>query len=97
MTTPHVTKEQADKLYKFGLGSLSAPTIAEATQWLREVKGLHVYAEPIWNNKSCWDGVVIYMPLFRKILTDNFPTHDLAISAGITKALELCEKEGGNE
>jgi hypothetical protein len=62
----------------------SAPTLYEATEWLRE-KGGHVYVKANWSTQE-WFGVIsIYA---KTQYTSNFPTHDLALEAGIVHALK---------
>lgn len=116
MTTPRVSREQAELLKKVGYdvphvyvynnrgrliylnhaegnfdfdssGNLSAPTLDEAARWLREVKGWHCYADSngkdwCWNKKNVGDE---YHFEFSEYI---FPTHDLALSAGIDLILK---------
>lgn len=77
---------------------ISRPTLSDATRWLREVKGWHVYAS--FYEKGLYDWVVKIQSLNDNLkpvynITD-FTTHDLAISAGIDEVLNRLEKEVGN-
>jgi len=73
------------------------PTLSRVCDWMREVKGWHVYSEPIWYGQRYWVGNVVGLPVFSLFQTDNCPTHDLALSAGIDEVLEILEKEVENE
>lgn len=95
----HVQKETAvllkekgfnvptDYFYAYSEGdmTISAPTLHEAADWLREKKGVHVYVKPQWSTEE-WFGVVsIYA---KNRYTENFKTHDEALEAGIVHALK---------
>jgi len=73
------------------------PALSRVCDWMREVKGWHVYSEPIWYGQRYWVGNVVGVPVFSLFQTDNCPTHDLALSAGIDEVLEILEKEVENE
>jgi hypothetical protein len=62
----------------------SCPDIYTACIWLR-AKGVHVYVKPQWSTQE-WFGVI---SIFAKTqYTSNYPTHDLALEAGIVHALK---------
>lgn len=70
----------------------SAPTLHLAAQWLREVKGLHIFAN-IFVGHIEWNYIINNILIARcenqMVSKDSYDSHDLALSAGITKALEL--------
>ena len=79
------------------IGDISAPTLAQAQKWLREVKGIEVgvFADfdiGLPNGKWVW-----IMRKFNTYLCDtifpedniNYDSYEQALSAGIDKALEL--------
>lgn len=65
--------------------SFSAPTLDEAARWLREVKGWHVYCTTC---NGRWQSYVIDMRTDEREFVNGFPTHDLALSAGIDLILK---------
>ena len=64
----------------------SAPTLDEAARWLREVKGWHV---EVLRVESGWLSFAV--PKTKSITCGEFPTHDLALSAGIDLILKKLE------
>ncbi len=76
----------------------SAPTISEAIEWMREVKGLHVIVAPPTNaisDKWAFDVHWFNGKYWELIATkDGFDTHDLAAEAGLIAGLECLGKEG---
>jgi len=68
----------------------SAPTLDEATRWLREVKGWHVKTQPISIDTGIciWEADVIHVPAYLLYITAYGDTHDLALSAGIDLILK---------
>lgn len=65
----------------------SRPTLDEAARWLREVKGWHCYADS--NGKDwCWNIEKVGDEFNFDFSARNFPTHDLALSAGIDLILK---------
>lgn len=74
---------------------ISAPTLAQAAKWLREHKGIFI---GIWNN-ACgygWDicdthgtGIAKFDDNGDDLDSGMFTTYELALSAGIDKALEI--------
>ena len=71
----------------------SAPLLFEATTWLREAKGVHVYVQII--NEG--EGICYYHPNIQDVATgeyfeseifDGEHTHDLALESGIIRALK---------
>jgi hypothetical protein len=119
MSTPKVSREQAELLKKIGydvptwkyydadgllvtlyrdapynfngetiVRNYSAPTLDEATRWLREVKGWHIKTQPIYMNKMCWEADIIAVPLLALHDTVYGDTHDLTQSAGIDLILK---------
>ncbi len=79
-------------MYNWNISSVnfSAPTLDEAARWLRDVKGWHVAVDTTgmgWY-LFCTEIEVGDMVLPTK---NNFPTHDLALSAGIDLILKKLE------
>ena len=68
----------------------SAPTLDEASRWLREVKGWHVYCT-ICNGR--WQSLVTDMSNNELEFIGTFPTHDLALSAGIDLILKKLDEQ----
>lgn len=71
------------------IGDKSAPTLTAAAEWLREVKGVHVYAAPhksrfwyaqIYTRGENWE--------FFTGITNEYPTHPTALSAGVDAAID---------
>lgn len=65
----------------------SAPTLHEASDWLRS-NGAHVYTEPLWDGSKGWIGVVVLLATFRRIDTEKFNTYEAAYEAGIVHGLK---------
>lgn len=97
----HVTKQTAvllkekginvptDYVYAYSEGdmTISAPTLYEAADWLRETKGVHVYVTSTYGE---WD-FSIENAVNGESIHDTyytFQTHDLALEAGIIHALK---------
>lgn len=77
-------------------GCYSAPTLDEAANWLRNVKGLHVLVVTNKDHDGWIAGIQqkgTYEPI--EVISEENPsnTHDLALSAAITHAIEIAEKE----
>lgn len=81
----------------------SAPTLDVAQRWLREVKGVEVYAHVFYD--SCemldeWDVYVYEVNHITKHIEDYISSYDIyhtyeeALEAGIKKCLNLILKEG---
>jgi hypothetical protein len=96
MSTPRVSREQAELLeilngtdYFADLGKYAYElTLDEATRWLREVKGWHVYSEFDFDNGN-WNYVIQDLNDIDIEISDNpFDTTDLALSAGIDLILK---------
>ena len=68
----------------------SAPTLAQAQKWLREVKETEVIVHKI--NDSIYN-YTIYGQLVNLTTKTIFDTYEQALSAGIDKALELLKEE----
>lgn len=72
---------------------ISAPTLAEAADWLRG-NGVHVYCEPnIYFTNWWWRiSTLDHMNCEDPNCLDPFPTHDEALHGGIKQALLLIGK-----
>ena len=72
---------------------ISAPTLAQAQKWLREVKGKIIipYVMHIENIMK-YDFYIADEPIDPFDYSDGFDTYELALSAGIDKALELVKE-----
>jgi len=67
---------------------LSQPTLAEAADWLREKKGLHVYC--LQDKHGKWQYMIEEVPRTRKVWHNmNYETYPLSLSSAITKALTI--------
>lgn len=77
----------------------SAPSLAQAAKWLREVKGIEVIVEPRFSNyKRIGYDWAVYDDFsgdyaLRAPLPFS-PSHETALSAGITATIELLEGKG---
>lgn len=72
--------------------STSAPTLARAQKWLREVHNLYVLPHLESVNRPQYVCHMTHLHKLRKRLTDDaryFPTYEAALSAGITAALKM--------
>jgi len=72
----------------------SAPNLAHAAQWLREVHGLHIICQPHCKQLSGYWFASLYIPKgsewrFFTGISDDFTSHDTALSAGIEHALKI--------
>ena len=76
-----------------GLFFYSAPALHIAQTWLREVK--HIYVYPEINCLKKWFAKAVDIERNEDLIWDGtmFDTYELALSAGIDKALELLGKE----
>lgn len=72
--------------------NISAPDIDSAIRWLREVKGVHVYADKK-DYSTTWHNVVVALGDKRFVSERIYPSHDLAQSAGLDAAIEYVKKE----
>ncbi len=78
-------------------GYFSAPDLDTVSRWLREVKGLHVVSVP---DVGCHDKRWCYKGYVRREdgswdyegISKSYRTHDLALSAGIDKALNILKE-----
>lgn len=74
----------------------SAPTLAVAQKWLREVKGFQ--PEPQYYLDNRWICVIKFLSSGGWKIVNNedqyFPSYETALSAGIAAAIELIEKKG---
>ncbi len=75
----------------------SAPTLAHAQKWLREVKhcDVTVYAQP-YNGLPYYTGYILFEGDETEVLDDNgqwFDDYEKAMSETIASALELIEQE----
>lgn len=94
----NVSKTQEEHLDLIGYDTYYKGKKAnDVIDWLREVKGLHVTTYPCGGT---WD-LTIYQFEFVTAKDDeciytefNFDTYELAVLRGITKSIEICEKEG---
>lgn len=81
---------------------VTAPFLWQAQKWLREVKGIHIAVDPyckennsdtnICNAEDCfWSMELSSVPFgyWLNVNKGEFDTYELALSAGIDKALEL--------
>jgi hypothetical protein len=74
-----------------GYETLFIPTLDEATRWLRDVKGRHVYSEFDFDNGN-WNYVIQDLNDIDIEISDNpFDTTDFAQSAGINLILKKLE------
>lgn len=76
--------------------SCSAPTLAHAQKWLREVKrcDVTVYAQP-YNGLPFYTGYILFEGDETEVLDDNgqwFDDYEKALSETIASALELIKK-----
>ena len=75
--------------------SCSAPTLAHAQKWLREVKGLHIAITWGYSFQWLWFGLhITKFPKGDEFEKGNFgySTYEQALFAGITASLELIKK-----
>lgn len=86
----------ADSYCPFCKPLCSAPTLAHAQKWLREVKGIAINVIAHDGGKYEYD--IVFLP--NAIETDNIPdcspwcrTYEEALSEGIESVLELIEQE----
>ena len=75
-------------------GIYSAPNLAHVSMWLREVQGLHVICQPHCKQLSGYWFASLYIPKgsewrFFTGISDDFTSHDTALSAGIEHALKI--------
>ena len=106
MTTPRVSRQQAELLKKVGysypntdrtpFGSALLPTLDEAARWLREVKRWHVgiVVNPTYIRKYMFvviDLNSLHKSIYKYTPDENENTHDLALSAGIDLILKKLE------
>ena len=82
---------------------ISAPTLDVAQRWLREVKGVEVYAHVFYDTYDTsegWDVYVYEVNHITKHIEDYISSYDIyhtyeeAQEAGIKKVLELILKKG---
>ena len=68
----------------------SSPTLHEATDWLRETKGVHVQVGTYHYNVGVyyWESTVVEIEDGKYHQVGMFDTHDLALEAGIVHALK---------
>lgn len=75
----------------------SAPTLAQTQKWLREVKGIALNILAHDGGGYHWESIFLPVgPEFGDFIgPDNnlYDTYELALSAGIDKALELLKEE----
>lgn len=78
----------------------SAPSLSQAQKWLREVKGIALNIIAHDGGFYQWESIFLPkapVPVFIDFIDpDNnlYDTYELALSAGIDKALELLKEEG---
>ena len=81
----------------------SAPTLDVAQRWLREVKGIEVYAHVFYDSREMldeWDVYVYEVNHITKHIEDYISSYDIyhtyeeAQEAGIKKTLELILEKG---
>lgn len=81
------------ELESYGVKAISAPTLAIAQKWLREVHELSV--EPacttacLWNVNVCNADNMLSETIWSNI---GYESYELALAAGISAALELIKK-----
>lgn len=76
-------------------GCISAPSLSEAADWLRDVKGLHYYCYPTpkW---GYWISAIHNKEKEGWHKVGDYDTHSLALSAAITKALTILKERTPN-
>lgn len=97
MKQPRVSRQQAECIERLNgtdhiadLGKYTYElTLDEAARWLREVKGWHVEVE--WVRADVWCCDISHIGAF--INVGMFPTHDLALSAGIDLILKKLDEQ----
>lgn len=80
----------------------SAPTLAQAQKWLREVKGILVYTSPSVRKDEPITWMIGVINLLDKVGKKldwfigaiRYDAYEQALSAGIGKAIELLKEEG---
>lgn len=83
--------DYGDRAYHEDEDCYSAPTLYEATEWLR-AKGVHVCVVPVnlWQQWRMFIYIDSYPPQKTRIPNKpmDYPTHDEALEAGIVHALK---------
>lgn len=82
----------ADSYFPFCKPLCSAPTLAHAQKWLREVKGLHIAITWGYSFQWLWFGLhITKFPKGDEFEKGNFgySTYEQALFAGISASLEL--------
>ena len=84
------------ELESYGVEAISAPTLAIAQKWLREVHELSI--EPICNMVCEWNVNVCNMAMFSETIWSKIGlnTYESALAAGISAALELITKDASH-
>ena len=80
-------------------GYYSAPTLDETCNWLRESKGMHVYAKPypVTEKTIGWERNIVCVNTGKFLYHEGYHyTHERDLSAAIDHALTILEKEVGN-
>ena len=73
----------------------SAPTLAQAQKWLREVKGVKVYVKPLFSSEEYEYWISFKFQGFR-VGDERYgveETWEYALSEGINEAIKLVKKE----
>jgi len=75
---------------------VSAPDLNEAAEWLRDVKGLHISAQPDINYlPKKWVYELFMLNGTEWSLGDShstYDTHDIALAAGISRAVDILKE-----
>jgi len=87
-----ITEQQDKALQELGYTGDVAMDIDKAIRWLRENKGVHVYADSS-RNWCTWYPVVVPKGGSFDTGTEGFDTHDLAQSAGLDAAIDYLLKQ----
>ena len=81
----------------------SAPTLDIAQRWLREVKGIEIYAHVFYDSREMLDELVVYVYEVNHIIKqiedwinsyDVYHSYEEAQEAGIKKVLEIILEKG---
>lgn len=97
----NVSNKLQEALLRIGYDAhFQGKRLDDIVNWLREVKGLHCYTERDDTVLKCWVPSVYDLNDRNVVVWDDEPnvylcgTYDLALTAAITKAIEIVEKEG---
>lgn len=91
-----VVSERNSMLEQMGSEYITAPTMAKAQKWLREIKGIAINVVAHDGGKYNWEDV--YLPNATEFVgyihpdIKQYETYEAALSAGIEAALKLIEE-----